>query len=116
MANVRIGLAGAARIPEMKMPAMPGAQPVHMASRIAGATGLHSYLGHFANQAYLRAGHNSSGHWEQKAVKHPGVEKRAATRAGESVHAYMEAHRNSPGTAGKRARLGLIFERQAKER
>lgn len=116
MANVRIGLAGAGRVPAMKMPAMPGAAPVHMASRISGATGLHSYLGHFAAQQYLRAGHNTSGHWEQSAVKHPGVEKRAAARAGESTHAYMESKKNAPGTAGKRARLGLTFERQAEGR
>jgi hypothetical protein len=51
--------------------------------------------------------------WEQDAVKHPGVEKRAAARAGKSVHAYMEKHKNDPGTAGRRARLGLRFEKQA---
>jgi hypothetical protein len=33
--------------------------------------------------------------WEQDAVKHPGVEKRAAARAGKSVHAYMEEHKSS---------------------
>ena len=50
-------------------------------------------------------------HWIQKAVKHPGVEKKAAKAAGESVHQYMEAHKNSPGKAGARARLGLRFEK-----
>jgi hypothetical protein len=51
--------------------------------------------------------------WEQDAVKHPGVEKRAAARAGKSVHVYMEEHKNDPGTAGRRAWLGLRFEKQA---
>jgi hypothetical protein len=51
--------------------------------------------------------------WEQDAVKHPGIEKRAAARSGKSVHAYMEEHKDDPGTAGRRARLGLRFEKQA---
>lgn len=51
--------------------------------------------------------------WEQKAVKHPGVEKAAAKKAGETTHEYMEKHKDDSGTAGKRARLGLTFEKQA---
>jgi len=54
--------------------------------------------------------------WEQDAVKHPGVEKRAAARAGKSVHAYMEEHKDDPSTSGRRARLGLRFEKQAAAR
>lgn len=50
-------------------------------------------------------------HWIQSAIKHPGAEKRAAKKAGMSTHAYMEAHKNSPGTAGKRARLGLALSK-----
>lgn len=50
-------------------------------------------------------------HWIQKAVKHPGVEKKAAKAAGESTHQYMEEHKHSPGKAGSRARLGLRFEK-----
>lgn len=46
-------------------------------------------------------------HWIADAIKHPGIEKRAAKKAGESTHEYMEEHRNSPGKAGERARLGL---------
>jgi hypothetical protein len=49
-------------------------------------------------------------HWIAGAIKHPGAEKRAAARAGESTHEYMEKHKDSPGTAGKRARLGLRLE------
>ena len=49
-------------------------------------------------------------HWIQKAIKHPGVEKKAAKAAGESTHAYMEAHKKSPGKAGSRARLGIKLE------
>ena len=47
--------------------------------------------------------------WIARAIKHPGAEKKAAAKAGVSTHAYMEEHRNSPGTAGKRARLGLTL-------
>jgi hypothetical protein len=53
--------------------------------------------------------------WIAGAIKHPGVEKKAAARAGESTHAYMESHKGSPGTAGKRARLGLRLEKMRKK-
>lgn len=53
--------------------------------------------------------------WISSAIRHPGVEKAAAKRAGESTHAYMEAHKNSPGTAGKRARLGLALSKMRKK-
>ena len=49
-------------------------------------------------------------HWIQGAIKHKGAETRAAARAGESVHSYMEEHKDSKGTAGRRARLGLLLE------
>jgi hypothetical protein len=55
-------------------------------------------------------------HWIAKAIRHPGVEKKAAAAAGESTHAYMEEHKNSPGTAGKRARLGLALSKMSKGR
>lgn len=55
-------------------------------------------------------------HWIAGAIKHPGAEKRAAARAGMSTHAYMEKHKNSPGTAGKRARLGLRLSAMSKGR
>lgn len=45
--------------------------------------------------------------WIKSAIRHPGAEKRAAKKAGMSTHAYMEEHKNSPGKAGSRARLGL---------
>ncbi len=48
--------------------------------------------------------------WIEKAIKHPGAEKRAAKKAGESTHEYMEKHKDAPGNAGKRARLGLELE------
>jgi hypothetical protein len=47
--------------------------------------------------------------WIAGAIKHPGAEGKAAKKAGMSTHAYMEAHKDSPGTAGKRARLGLTL-------
>ena len=55
-------------------------------------------------------------HWIRKAIKHPGAETAAAKRAGMSTHAYMEAHKHSPGTAGKRARLGLALSKMARKK
>ena len=55
-------------------------------------------------------------HFIQKAIKHPGAERRAAAAAGMSTHAYMEKHKNDSGTSGKRARLGLTLSRLAKRR
>ena len=52
--------------------------------------------------------------WIKGAIKHPGVERRAAAKAGESTHKYMESRKNAPGTAGKRARLGLALSRLQK--
>lgn len=54
--------------------------------------------------------------WIQKAIKHPGAEKRAAKRAGESTHEYMEEHKHSSGKAGARARLGLRLSSMAKHK
>lgn len=53
--------------------------------------------------------------WIKGAIKHPGAEKRAAAKAGESTHEYMEKHKDDPGTAGKRARLGLTLSRMRKK-
>lgn len=50
---------------------------------------------------------NMAKNWIQGAIKHPGAEKRAAKRAGESTHEYMESHKNDSGKSGARARLGL---------
>jgi hypothetical protein len=50
-------------------------------------------------------------HWIQAAIKHPGAEKKAASKAGMSTHSYMEKHKGDSGTAGKRARLGLTLSR-----
>lgn len=54
-------------------------------------------------------------HWIAKAIKHPGVEKKAAAAAGMSTHAYMEKHKDDSGTAGKRARLGLTLSHMRKK-
>ncbi len=48
--------------------------------------------------------------WISGAIKHPGVEKKAAAKAGESTHAFMESHKDAKGKAGDRARLGLELE------
>lgn len=49
--------------------------------------------------------------WIKQAINpdHKGMEQRAAARAGESTHQYMENHKNDAGSAGKRARLGLTL-------
>jgi len=57
----------------------------------------------------------SAKHWIKAAIKHPGVEKRAAAKAGESTHAYLEQHKNDSGAAGKRARLGLTLSAMRKK-
>ncbi len=54
--------------------------------------------------------------WISGAIKHPGVEKKAAKAAGESTHAYMEAHKDAPGKAGARARLGLRLSAMARKK
>ena len=50
--------------------------------------------------------------WLKQAInpKHKGMEQRAAKRAGESTHEYMEEHEHDSGSAGERARLGLRLE------
>lgn len=53
-------------------------------------------------------------HWIAGAIKHPGVEKAAAAKAGESTQTYMEQHKGDRGTAGKRARLGLTLSKMRK--
>lgn len=53
--------------------------------------------------------------WIAGAIKHPGREKRAAARAGESTHDYEEQHKDAPGSAGKAARLGLELARFRKK-
>jgi hypothetical protein len=50
-----------------------------------------------------------------KAIKHPGAETAAAKRAHMSTHAYMESHKNDSGTAGKRARFGLLLSKMRKK-
>lgn len=112
--RIRLNPLGGMGMP--KAPQMPSANfqaPVqHMANRVGGA--MHSYLGHFAQLPFLKAGHNTSGHWEEHAVKHPGVEKARARRNGISTHQQLErdSHSSNP-TLRRRGNLGLTFERQA---
>jgi hypothetical protein len=54
-------------------------------------------------------------HFIAKAIKHPGAERTAAKRVGMSTHAYEEAHKDSPGRAGRRARFGLLLGRLRKK-
>jgi hypothetical protein len=83
---------------------MPGAQPVHMASRVPGAVGLHSYLGHFATPTNLRAGHNTN--WIAGATKNSHGQFRAkAQAAGMSTRAYANKEAGASGKLGKQARL-----------
>lgn len=53
--------------------------------------------------------------WIKGAIKHPGVEKRAAAAEGESTQEYMQEHKNDPGTAGRRARLGLVLSAMSRK-
>ena len=48
--------------------------------------------------------------WIAGAIKHPGAERRAASKAGMSTHAYMEKEKGAGGKAGARASLGLRLE------
>jgi len=50
------------------------------------------------------------------AVKHPGVVKARAAAEGMTVHAWAVKHRNDPGVWGKRARLALVFEQEARNK
>jgi hypothetical protein len=52
--------------------------------------------------------------WIKGAIKHPGVEKKAAARAGMSTQEYMQKHRGDSGTSGERARLGLTLSGMSK--
>ncbi len=45
----------------------------------------------------------------KSAVHHPGALRKAASRAGMSTSAFAQAHKDSPGTLGKRARLAITF-------
>ena len=54
--------------------------------------------------------------WIAGAIKHPGAEKKAAKKAGETTYQYMEEHKNAPGKAGQRARLGLKLSAMSKGR
>lgn len=52
--------------------------------------------------------------WIQAAIKHPGRMKKAAKKAGESTHTYMEEKKSSGGSLGKAARLGLTLSKMHK--
>lgn len=54
--------------------------------------------------------------WISKAIKHPGRMKRAAKRAGESTHEYMEKHKGDKGSTGAAARLGLRLSAMSKKK
>lgn len=54
--------------------------------------------------------------WIQKAIRHPGAEKRAAKRAGMSTQSFMRKHQNDSGKSGARARLGLRLSAMSRGR
>jgi hypothetical protein len=54
-------------------------------------------------------------HWIQRAIKHPGRMKKAAAKAGESTHQYMEEKKNAGGSLGRAARLGLTLSKMHKK-
>lgn len=45
--------------------------------------------------------------WISGAIHHPGRMKNAAAREGVSTHEYMDEHKDSAGSLGSAARLGL---------
>lgn len=51
----------------------------------------------------------SEHHWIKSAIKHHGIFREAAQRAGMSTEAFAEKHKDSPGAMGKRARLALAL-------
>jgi len=55
-------------------------------------------------------------HFIAKAIKHPGVERAAAKKAGVSTQEYMREHEHDPGKSGDRARLGIRLSRMAKKK
>lgn len=63
-----------------------------------------------------RADKFARGGWIKSAIKHPGVEKKAAAKAGMSTHGYMEKHKHDSGKSGSRARLGLTLSKMSKSK
>lgn len=55
-------------------------------------------------------------HWISGAIKHPGAEKAAASKAGMSTGEYMQKHKDDPGKAGARARLGIRLSAMARKK
>jgi hypothetical protein len=47
--------------------------------------------------------------WIQHAIKHHGVFKAAAKKAGKTTKEYAEEHKGDNGVLGKRARLALAL-------
>ena len=64
---------------------------------------------------HRRADKKARGGWIKGAIKHPGVEKKAAAKAGVSTHEYMEKHKHDSGKSGARARLGLTLSKMSKK-
>lgn len=92
-----------AKPPALKM---PGSQPVHMASRV-GMGGLHSYLGHFAQGEFLRAGHNTSGRLTASDRRALPSKDFAAPGAGKDNHGKGSGSYPIPDK--KHARLALAM-------
>lgn len=74
----------------------------------------HGKEGHHRADKKSRGGKTKN--WIKGAIKHPGAEKKAAAKAGESTYEYMEEHKGDSGTAGKRARLGLTLSKMSKHK
>lgn len=51
----------------------------------------------------------SEHHWISGAIKHHGIFRAAATRAGMSTEAYAHKHEKASGVLGHRARLALTL-------
>jgi hypothetical protein len=51
----------------------------------------------------------SEHHWIGSAIRHHGVFRAAAKKAGMSTEAFARKHEGSPGIQGQRARLALTL-------
>lgn len=77
-------------------PKMPAIDPVNVSDRV-GTGGLHSYLGHFSNPSFLRAGHNTSGHLNTGPIRKTGKFHGKSNALGHGGRAAQLKARGVPG-------------------
>lgn len=90
----------------VKLPPPPSLR-THIAQGIA--SGRLRPVAKMRSKALIQPGSASSSDWIKGALKHHGVLKSMATRAGMSTKDYALAHKNDSGSLGDRARLALTL-------